>query len=87
MTFSKSSPFATICVPTMISYSPAENAANFFSSAYLFAVVSVSMRRIRASGKASRSWSSAFCVPPPEKVISVLPQAAQRAFAGSECPQ
>src|SRR5699024_7669926 len=73
VTSSKSRPLATIWVPTMMSYSWRAKPASSFSWASLAAVVSWSMRRMRASGKRVASSSSAFWVPKP-RYCSLPPQ-------------
>ena len=82
VTSSKSSPLATIWVPTMMSYSRRANRASSFSWASLAAVESWSIRRIRASGKSFASSSSAFWVPKP-RYCNVPPQAGHFCGGGS----
>ena len=63
VTFGKSSPFATIWVPTIMSYSPAAKALSLRSCEKRVMVVSASIRRILAFLKISASSSSTFWVP------------------------
>ena len=78
---------AIICVPTIMSYSPAANALNLLSNAFFAAVVSASMRSIRALGNISDISSSMRCVPVPFIVRNFPPQDGQTAVSVWLYPQ
>ncbi|CUQ04293.1 Uncharacterised protein [Flavonifractor plautii] len=63
MTFSKSSPLATIWVPTSTGIRSFSNRESSFSWLWVAETVSVSIRRISRPGKAAWSSSSTFWVP------------------------
>src|ERR1043165_7653132 len=65
VTFGKSCPFASICVPTSISIFPSLKSLSVCSKTRRRAVVSRSMRATRSAGKSCVSISSICSVPSP----------------------
>ncbi|CFW39642.1 Uncharacterised protein [Bordetella pertussis] len=79
----KSCPLATICVPTMMSTSPACTAANSACALPLRRVLSASMRAMRACGNHSANCSSMRCVPRPMGSRSWSPHSGQARGTGA----